>query len=154
MIGKNITLNVYYFKESNITLRIKLFFLSLGTLTLNLYTYLSLSVYKILKFLTLYEFRKPTNTWSDAFIMSGTDLTRIASGPIILPALQITAMLGTITPYTDGPKDARKMYALGETLLYRYNEYTVALCFKQYKHKVDEVLNENKNAPCIQYIGL
>lgn len=58
------------------------------------------------------------------------DVLRLAFRPLILIGMQITAILGTITPMKDGPKDARKMYALGETVLFVYDGYRLTLCFR------------------------
>lgn len=142
--------NGYYLDEPNGVLRSKLFFLSIGTLTINLYNYVAHSIYRLVKLITLYEFRNKENTWSDAFTTTAIDLARTASGPVLLPAMQVTAMLGVITPFADGPKDARKMYALGETLLYGYDEFRTANCFRPTYHRnVTEIVPEPKTTQTV-----
>ncbi len=121
-----------YCNDDEETLRLKLFALILGTCTVNLIALLANSVYRLAKIITLYELRNPKNTTITNLKNYTSDIARLVFGPVLLAGMQITAMLGAITPMSNGPRDARKMYALGESLLFGFSKkaWRLAPCFR------------------------
>ncbi len=121
-----------YASDDNSTLRKKLFLLSLGTCTVNLIALLAHSMYRLAKIISVYELRNPNNSTITNLKNYGSDIARLVFGPLVLLGMQITAVLGTITPAKDGTRDARKMYALGESLIFGFGEksWRLAPCFR------------------------
>jgi hypothetical protein len=125
----------FYKDDLNKTLRWKLFLLSLGTFTVNLAAVIVHSVVRLIKLVTLYEFLNPHNSWATAVKKYAQDLITLICSPLILACIQITAMLGTITPMKNGPKDARKIYGVGEAILFSNSNWRLANCFRSKPEK-------------------
>lgn len=118
----DLTTGEQYRDDTLLNLRKKMFFLTLGTCTVNLIALLAHSVYRLAKIITVYELRNRKNSTITNLKNFGGDIARLVFGPLILTGLQITAILGTITPFKNGPHDARKMYGLGEQMLFGFSK--------------------------------
>jgi hypothetical protein len=129
---RDLTTGALYCDDDSETLRLKLFLLSLGTCTVNLIALVANSVYRLAKIITFYELRNAENPTITNLKNYGSDIARLVFGPVILIGMQITAMLGAITPLKHGPHDARKMYAFGESLIFGFSResWRLAPCFR------------------------
>jgi hypothetical protein len=120
-----------YWHDDEVVSRFKLFLLTLGTCTINVIAAALHSVYYLAKIVTCYELIKnSTASWQEAMTNYAKDVARVLLAPVILIGLEITAILGIITPMKNGPQDAKKMYALGETLLFGFDGWRLAPCFR------------------------
>lgn len=122
----NKTTGDIYKNVTTIDLRKKLLILSVGTCTVGAIILLANSVYNLGKILSLHELRnsdtdkKALDKLNSFFV----DISKFVFGPLLLVALQITAVLGAISPSKNGPRDAAAMYDLIQSVTLKFGKLT------------------------------
>lgn len=113
-----------YWNESKGCVGFKCFLLTLGTPIVHPIAAIVNIAIRVLKILSLSHFWLPTSHSLKGRLKDvGQDLLKILISPLVIPALELAAIYGMVTPY-----DGRKLYASIERAI--YGSFILAPCFQ------------------------